>query len=119
MAQLTLSFLGTFLAVLDGKPLGNFRSARVKCLLAYLAIEARPESTPEAGAPWARPHTRDVLAALLWPDEPEKSAKQNLRQSIYQLRQLLGEPPTPFLLVTHDTVQLNPASDITLDVAAF
>ena len=71
-------------------------------------------------------HERDVLATLFWPDEPEIVAKQNLRQSLYRLRQLLGETAQeeplrraqdrPYLLVTRTTVQFNAASDFTLDV---
>jgi predicted ATPase/DNA-binding SARP family transcriptional activator len=110
MARLTLSFLGTFLVTLDDRLLTRFRSDKVKSLLAYLAIEA------------GQPHLRTKLSAIFWPDEPEVTARQNLRQSLYQLRQLLGEQDDqslPFLLVTRDTVQWNPTAPSTLDVAAF
>ncbi len=116
MARLTLTFFGSFQAALDGNPLTNLRSERIQVLLAYLVLEA------------ARVHTRSALAARFWPDEPEPVAKQNLRQALYQLRQFLGEqtappqpaaPGIPFLLVTRDTVQMNPASDYTVDVVAF
>lgn len=111
MARLTLAFFGSFQASLDGKPLTHFRSARIQALLTYLVLEAE------------RAHTRDGLAALLWPDEPDQTAKQNLRQALYQLRQLLGEQTepaaNPFLWVTRETVQFNSASDYALDVAQF
>ncbi|MFN8491643.1 MAG: BTAD domain-containing putative transcriptional regulator [Caldilineaceae bacterium] len=113
MPKLTLHFFGGFQAWLDDKPFADFRSGRVQNLLAYLVLEAK------------QPHPRTTLAALFWPDEPESAAKQNLRQALYQLRQLLGEanaaeaPSVPFLLITRDTVQFNPASAYTLDVAAF
>ena len=106
MARLTLSFLGAFRASLDGAPL-SIRSARIQALLAYLALES------------ARAHTREALAALFWPDEPDPVAKQNLRQALYQLRQLLGGQSEPFLLVTRDTVQFDGAGDYELDVAVF
>ncbi len=76
-------------------------------LLAYLALESQ------------RAHTREALAALFWPDEPDQVAKQNLRQALYQLRQLLGEQTDRFLLITRDTVQFNPSSDHALDVSTF
>ena len=38
MAHLSLAFLGTFQAMLAGKPLAHFRSARVQGLLVYLAL---------------------------------------------------------------------------------
>src|SRR3954451_12434820 len=105
MARLTLTFLGSFQASIDGAPLRR-QSARIQALLAYLALEA------------ARAHTREALAALFWPDEPDQVAKQNLRQALYQLRQLLGEHTEMFLLITRDTVQFNAGSDHVLDVAA-
>ena len=105
MSQLTLSFLGGFEARLDDQPLGNFRSAKVQGLLIYLAL------TPEQA------HARAVLAALFWPDEPEGAANHNLRQSLYRLRQLLGETvqeelqgqaqDRPYLLVTRTTVPVS------------
>jgi DNA-binding SARP family transcriptional activator/tetratricopeptide (TPR) repeat protein len=110
MRQLSLDLLGSFYARLDDKPLTAFRSVKVQGLLAYLVLNSQ------------QPHSRDVLAALFWPEEPDSVAKQNLRQSLYQLRQVLDDTDSEegaFLLVTRSTVQFNPASDYTLDVAAF
>ena len=110
MAHLALSFLGSFQAMLGDRPITAFRSAKVQGLLIYLALTG-PQAQP-----------RDVLAALFWPDEPEAVAKKNLRQSLYQLRQVLGETAGPveaYLLVTRSTLQFNPASDYALDVTAF
>lgn len=110
MAQLTISCLGTFQVKLDGTPITHFRSANVQGLLVYLALQAR------------RPFPRDVLAALFWPNEPDTVARTNLRQSLYQLRKLLGDGrhlAQPFLLVNRQTAQFNRASDYWLDVDAF
>jgi DNA-binding SARP family transcriptional activator/tetratricopeptide (TPR) repeat protein len=110
MGNLSLTFLGLFQSTLDGKSLSAFRSARVQGLLVYLALTKQ------------QPQGREVLAALFWPDEPETVAKKNLRQSLYQLRQVLGETAPqagPHLLVTRSTIQFNPASDHSLDVADF
>jgi DNA-binding SARP family transcriptional activator len=104
MARLTLTFLGSFQASVDGAPL-RVQSTRLHALLAYLALES------------ARAHTREALSALFWPDEPDQVAKQNLRQALYQLRQLLGEQTEQFLLITRDMVQFNASSDHALDVA--
>ncbi|MFQ5435819.1 MAG: AAA family ATPase, partial [Anaerolineae bacterium] len=96
--------------MLGDKPLTHFRSAKVRGLLIYLAL------TPQQA------HAREVLAALFWPDEPETVAKQNLRQSLFRLRKVLGDVNSqkePYLLVTRATVQLNSASDHSLDVADF
>ena len=107
MSRLTLFLFDRLRAVLDGAPLNNFRSAKAQALLAYLVLESR------------RAHTRDALATLFWPDEPGAVSKQNLRQALYQLRQLLGESASTFLLTTRDTVQFNPDSSYSLDVADF
>lgn len=110
MDQLRLSLFGAFQVTLGDKPLTNFRSVKVQGLLAYLALTKQ------------QPHARDVLATLFWPDEPEAIARKNLRQSLYQLRQVLGDadsPAEPYLLVTRATVQFNAASDYALDVAHF
>ncbi|MFQ5435948.1 MAG: BTAD domain-containing putative transcriptional regulator, partial [Anaerolineae bacterium] len=65
-------------------------------------------------------HGRDVLTALFWPNEPETTAKHNLRQSLYRLRRLLGDTDgEKFLLITRTTVQFNPAGNHSLDVADF
>lgn len=105
MAHLSLTFLGTFQVVLDGEPI-HLRSNNVQGLLAYLALQ------PQRTIP------RETIATLFWPDSPESSAKKNLRQLIYQLRQLLqdDEGQSPFLLVTRQSVQFNPDSDFTVDV---
>lgn len=105
MARLSLSFLGSFQASLDGEPLTLLRSTRIQGLLAYLVLES------------AQAHTRAALAALFWPDEPEQAAKQNVRQAVYQLRQILGGQTTPFLTVTRETVQFRADSDHVLDVS--
>ncbi|MCB8949672.1 MAG: tetratricopeptide repeat protein [Ardenticatenaceae bacterium] len=110
MAQLALSFLGTFQVVLGDDLITKFRSANVQGLLVYLALHP------------GRALSRDVLAALFWPDEPDSTARTNFRQTLYQLRKLLekGEDAErSFLIVTRQTVHFNPDSDHTCDVTAF
>jgi WD40 repeat protein/DNA-binding SARP family transcriptional activator len=109
MACLSLSLMGTFQVSLDGEPATGFKSDKVRGLLAYLAVEA------------GRPHRREALASLLWPDWPDRSTLSNLRYNLSDLRQAIGDPQAspPFLQITHDTVQFNTASDHWLDVTAF
>jgi len=109
MSRLSLWLLGPFQAELDVEPLYGFRSDKIRALLAYLAVEAR--------RPWARA----ILADLLWPDFPEKTAQSNLRNALSNLRRVLDERSTiaPFLHVTPSTVQFNAAADCWLDVHAF
>ena len=81
MSRLTLSVLGTFQASLDGKPLTGFASNKVRALLAYLAVEAE------------RPLSREALSTLLWPDWPQQKALYYLRNTLSDLRRILGRSP--------------------------
>jgi len=109
MARLSLSLLGSFQAVLDGRPITGFASDRMRALLAYLAVEA------------GRPHRREKLVGLLWPDWPEPSASTNLRNALSNLRKpsATGEAAAPVLLIDRETIQFSPAGDGWVDVHAF
>jgi DNA-binding SARP family transcriptional activator/predicted ATPase len=111
MAALKLSLLGPFTVELDDQPLINFRTTKVQALLIYLAVEKE------------RAHRREHLFTLLWPGMPEKSARHNLRQVLYTLRQVFPKIPAmgagetvPLLLADRQTVQLNPNVDIEVDI---
>lgn len=109
MPRLHLNFLGDFQVALDGQPVSDLPYDKVRALLAYLAVEA------------AHAHRRETLAGLLWPDVPDQTARRNLSQALYKLRQAIGdaEADPPFLIVTNQTVQFNPQSNYQLDVADF
>lgn len=107
MARLKLFFLGPFQATLDGRPLLGFESNKVRALLAYLAVES------------ARPHARESVAALLWPDHHNHAALNSLRSALANLRGVIDDrlADPPFLFITRDILQFNPAADCELDVA--
>jgi DNA-binding SARP family transcriptional activator/predicted ATPase len=109
MAHLSLSLLGPFQVTRDGEAVTRFKSNKVRALLAYLAVEAH------------RPHRREVLAGVLWPDWPDRDALSNLRYALSNLRQVIGDRTAepPYLLISRDTIQFNSASDYWLDVTAF
>jgi hypothetical protein len=109
MARLTLSLLGGFAASLDGNPLSGLKTDKARALLIYLAVER------------SRPHRRQALAGLFWPDYPEEGARANLRHTLANLRHVLGEKQNEktFLLVESESLQLNPDSDCWVDVAEF
>ena len=109
MAHLSLQFLGPFQATLNGHVLTGFESNKVRALLAYLAVESD------------RPHPRESLAALLWPNYLNRSAVNNLRSVLANLRQILGDRSTdsPFLIITREAIQFNPTADYCLDVDVF
>lgn len=109
MARLSLSLLGAFRATLDGEPITSFESAKARALLAYLVVEAD------------RPHRRETLAGFLWPDRPEKTARNNLRHALATLRKAIGDRDVvpSFLSITRETIQFNRTSDYWLDVETF
>ncbi len=109
MTRLSLALLGPLRITLDGQPVSGFAYHKVRALLAYLAVEAD------------RPHQRDALVGLLWPELPDTAARTNLRQALANLREAIGDATArpPFLHITRDTIQFNPGSDYDLDVAAF
>ncbi len=109
MALLSLSLLGPLEVALAGEPVTEFESDKVRALCAYLAVEAQ------------RPHRRDSLAGLLWPDWSDRAARNNLRNALANLRTAIGDRTAvpPYLLITRETIQFNTASDHWLDVAAF
>jgi predicted ATPase/DNA-binding SARP family transcriptional activator len=109
MARLSIFLLGSFRVVLDGEPVTGFVSDKARALLAFLAVEAE------------RPHRREVLAGLLWPEYPERSARASLRNVLANVRQVIGdqEAHPPFLCVAGQTIQFNPEADAQVDVTAF
>ncbi len=111
MAHLSLTLLGQFQVRLADQLLTHFESDKVRALLCYLAVE-----------PSGVPHSRDSLAALFWPGYSDESARTNLRQTLFHLRKLLGDErqdAAPFLLVTRQTIALNPAAPCQVDVRQF
>ncbi|MBM3134701.1 MAG: tetratricopeptide repeat protein [Chloroflexi bacterium] len=117
MTRLSILLLGPLQVTLDGQPVTGFETEKARALLAYLALEAD------------RPHRREFLAELLWPERPQGAAQANLRHTLAGLRRAICDPATapdsacqaapPFLLVTRTTIQLNRAGDVYSDAAAF
>jgi len=121
MAHLSLTLFGPLEVMLDGNPITSFASNKVRALLIYLAVEAD------------RPHRRDALATLLWPNWPDRAARANLRRALSNLRTAVGDrrairdrPPSgdrdadpPFLHISRETISFDSSSDSWVDVAAF
>ena len=107
MAELQIACLGDFQVTLDGTALTVFPTDKSRALLPYLALETRV-------------HQRTELAQFLWPGYSDESARNNLRQSLHQLRQALHDGETKsWLLLTRQTVQINPDAPIRVDVTTF
>ncbi|MDX1613355.1 MAG: protein kinase [Candidatus Promineifilaceae bacterium] len=110
MPGLEVTLLGSLEVQVNGRPVTRFRSANVQGLLIYLLLNRQ------------RPITRETLATLFWPDEPDRVAKQNLRQTLYQLRKSLEDgdgPDQPLLHVNRRTIQFNAEAHYSLDVEQF
>jgi predicted ATPase/DNA-binding SARP family transcriptional activator len=109
MTQLQLSLLGSFELTLNNERITKITSPKIHALLAYLAMERE------------RAHARETLAEMLWPERPPGTASQNLRKSLSRLNEALPDQPLspPFLLITRQSVQINPESDFWLDAATF
>ena len=93
MTRLSVHLLGPFRVALDGEPATGFVSDKARALLAYLAVEAD------------RPHRREALAGLLWPDYTERAARASLRTALANVRQVIGDRGArpPFLHVRRQT----------------
>jgi adenylate cyclase len=115
MGCLKIHLLGPFLVSLDHQQITQFDTEKTRALLAYLASE------PD------RPHQREFLAEMFWPERPKGVARANLRHSLGYLRVLFGDriPSSgattlpPFLLGTWATIQLNQASSVWVDTTVF
>jgi DNA-binding SARP family transcriptional activator len=64
---------------------------------------------------------RQALATLLWPDQPDRTARGSLSQALTTLRNALGDKTAdrPMLLADAQTVQLDPDAAIEVDVKQF
>lgn len=82
----------------------HFATDRVRALLAYLLNQ------PD------QPQQRDYLAYLIWPDRPDRLARQNLRKTLSRLRQ--ATKPHQIVATDYQTVRLNTAV-IHSDLATF
>ncbi len=109
MSRLKIALLGPLQVTQDNRPLTGFEYDKVRALLVYLALEAD------------RPHRREALAGLLWPDQPEKAARDGLRNALATLRKAIGDDAAdpPHLFITREAIQFNAGSDHSLDVAEF
>ncbi len=108
MRRITIRLLGPFEVTVDNSPSAGFPYAKVRALLAYLAVESRP-------------HSRAHLAALLWPDQPEHAARASLSQALTILRNALGDKiaERPALLTDVQHVRLDCDAGVTVDVTHF
>ncbi len=106
MSSCSLYLFGSPHLEVNGRPVNTDRR-KALALLAYLAVTQQSPT----GA-----HTREALAALLWPDYEPGKAFAYLRRTLWELNQLLGEG---VVLAERDSVELNPQAEMWIDVAEF
>lgn len=68
---------------------------------------------------YRRAHSRAVLAALLWPDFSESSARTNLRSALSSVRRALGPQGRRYLAAKRDTIALVSGESVWVDLDAF
>jgi len=108
MPRLTVRLFGILSAELGGQPIA-FAYGKTKAILAYLALDP------------GRTVSREKLAGLLWPDQPQEIALDNLRQALSRLRKSIDDPSAfqSFLIADRETVQLNLQADLQVDAVLF
>jgi predicted ATPase/DNA-binding SARP family transcriptional activator len=105
MGQLHLALLGTPEVRHAGQDV-TFRTRKALALLIYLVVKGGL-------------HSREKLTALFWPESDEEQSRATLRSTLVYVRKTLGEMSNPamsHLLVEHDTIGFNSASDFDLDL---
>jgi predicted ATPase/DNA-binding SARP family transcriptional activator len=102
MSRLEIALLGPPRIILDGQPVETDRHKAIG-LLAYLALEAKD-------------HSRETLAALLWPDYPRASAFSYLRRTLWELNHILGKG---WIESGHECVTLVRLPELSLDTDTF
>jgi predicted ATPase/DNA-binding SARP family transcriptional activator len=101
MSSLRLSLLGAPRLERSGEHV-DIRRRKGLALLAYLATTRKP-------------HNRDALATLLWPNSDQAGARANLRRDLSRLQKDVGED---VLETEQDQIAFN-ESALTVDVVAF
>src|SRR6266508_1096311 len=101
-SRLALYFLGSPELYLDNEPI-SVRRRKAVALLAYLAIEQGQ-------------HRRESLSALLWPDYDQSKAFTNLRHTLWEIQQSIGEG---WLITDRERIGLNETASVWLDARQF
>src|SRR6266498_2151089 len=105
--RLVLQFLGLPQIYLDDKPIATDRRKAI-ALLVYLAMN-------DIGHP-SQKYSRESLIGLFWPDYEQAKAFSNLRRTIWEVHQAIGED---WLIADRESVHLNQNAKIDLDVVQF
>jgi DNA-binding SARP family transcriptional activator len=103
---LQIRLLGEFNLVYKDAPVSALNNVRLQSLLAYLLLHRDA------------PQPRQQLAYLFWPDTTELQARNNLRQTLHQLRRALPDSDH-FLYGDVHILRWREDASFSLDIAAF
>lgn len=87
----------------------HFKTRKAQALFFYLLIESEKE------------HSRAALADLFWPEHAESHGRNNLRQTLYRLKQTLAhlDASHSFLQLGRESVQLTASGRLWADAIAY
>ncbi len=102
--MLRVRLLGGVAVEVDGRTVPAPASRRAWALLAWLCLHPGL-------------HSRGEVAARLWPDVLDSSARQSMRSALWSLRQALEQEAPGLLVATRDRVGVRP--DVDVDVLRF
>jgi DNA-binding SARP family transcriptional activator len=102
MAQVALYMFGPPRIEIDREP-ATIDTRKALALFVYLAVTRRP-------------HTRDALAGLLWPDYDQSHARATLRRTLSPLHRLLGQG---YLNIEREVLALQSDATLWSDVGEF
>jgi DNA-binding SARP family transcriptional activator/predicted ATPase len=100
--RFSIAVFGSPTVTRDGAPVRGFVSSKAAALAYYLAVTGRP-------------HARDALAGLFWPEASAPQASKNLRDVLSNVRRLLD----PYLQSDRHTVCLLPDAIECVDAQRF
>lgn len=109
MEVLKISVLGPLQVFAGERNFNKFESNKVRALFAYLVMEME------------RPHGRETLAGMFWPETSTESALANLRYALADLRKVIQDEKArlPYLFISRESLQFNANSDFLLDAVEF
>jgi len=108
-ASLTAYCLGMFRIYRNDQIISQWHSLKGQSIFKYLV------------AHHGTPIPKDVLMDVFWPDADPESARRNLHQAVYSLRQTMrrGEPNFQSIQFENECYLLNPEIDLWLDSEEF
>lgn len=107
MAKLRLFLFGKFQVQQNGQTVTGLGGRKTQELLCYLAVHKN------------RPHVREKLADLLWPEKRQSKSRRYLRQALWQIQSTFDESHengAGLITVELDWLQINPQADLWTDV---